>query len=69
MSKGIYTLLISLDKPQVITIGKLGKVLFSDGYYVYVGSALNSLEPRIAIHLKKRRRSTGISIIFYKKPG
>jgi sugar fermentation stimulation protein A len=55
VSKGIYTLLIKLDKPRTITIGKLGRVCFSAGYYVYVGSALNGLESRIARHLKKKK--------------
>lgn len=53
MSKGIYTLLITLDKPRTITIGKRGKIFFSAGYYAYVGSALNGLESRIDRHLKK----------------
>ena len=55
MSKGIYTLIIRFDKPQAITIGKLGRVSFPAGYYVYVGSALNGLESRIARHLKKEK--------------
>lgn len=36
-------------------IGKLGRVSFLAGYYVYVGSALNGLESRIARHLKKKK--------------
>ena len=55
MLKGIYTLLIILDKPKTITIGKLGRVSFPAGYYAYVGSALNGLESRIARHLKKEK--------------
>ena len=55
MLKGIYTLLIKLDKPQAITIGKLGSVSFPAGYYAYVGSALNGLESRIVRHLKKEK--------------
>ena len=55
MIKGIYTLLIRFDRPQAITIGKLGGVSFSAGYYAYVGSALNGLESRIVRHLKKEK--------------
>jgi len=55
MPKGIYTLLIRLDKPRTITIGKRGRVFFPAGYYVYVGSALNGIESRIARHLKKKK--------------
>ena len=53
--KGIYTLLITLDKPQTISIGKRGKVSFPAGHYAYVGSALNGLESRIVRHLKKEK--------------
>ena len=55
MSKGIYTLLIKLDNPRTITIGKQGKIFFPAGYYAYVGSALNGLESRIARNLKKEK--------------
>jgi len=51
--KGIYTLLIKLDRSQTITIGKMGKISFSVGYYAYVGSALNGLDGRIVRHLRK----------------
>jgi Uri superfamily endonuclease len=54
--KGIYTLVIKLHKPQTITIGKMGSISFSAGYYAYVGSALNGLEGRIKRHLKQEKR-------------
>ena len=50
--KGIYTLIIALDRSRTIVIGKRGRILFDAGYYAYVGSALNGLEARIARHLK-----------------
>ena len=53
--KGVYTLLIRLDRPQTITIGKRRRISFASGYYAYVGSALNSLEARIARHLEKNK--------------
>jgi Uri superfamily endonuclease len=52
MLKGIYTLIIKLQKRKDITVGKLGTISFVAGYYVYVGSALNGLSPRIIRHLK-----------------
>ena len=55
MLKGIYTLLIKLDKPLTIIIGRLGRVSFSAGHYAYVGSALNGLESRVARHLRKEK--------------
>ena len=53
--KGIYTLIIALDKPRTITIGKRGKISFAPGYYAYVGSALNGLGARISRHLKENK--------------
>ncbi len=54
--KGSYTLLIELKKDQDIQIGKLGKISFKKGCYVYVGSALNGLEQRINRHLRKSKK-------------
>ena len=55
MLKGVYILIIKLQKKRDITIGKLGTISFVAGYYVYVGSALNGLSPRIARHLKSEK--------------
>jgi Uri superfamily endonuclease len=55
MLKGVYTLIIKLQKGRDITIGKLGTISFAAGYYVYVGSALNGLSSRIARHLKSEK--------------
>ena len=42
--KGCYCLIISMNDKKTIKIGKkLGKTTFKEGYYVYVGSAMNSL--------------------------
>ncbi|MFQ6040292.1 MAG: DUF123 domain-containing protein [Candidatus Poribacteria bacterium] len=48
--------MIQLLQPQEIIIGKLGLFLFPPGYYVYTGSALNSLEARIARHRREEKR-------------
>jgi Uri superfamily endonuclease len=43
--KGCYCLIIKLNNDRTVKIGKkLGKIEFKKGYYVYVGSAMNSLE-------------------------
>ena len=55
MLKGIYTLLITLNTPTIISVGKLGEISFSEGYYVYVGSALNGLEARLARHFNENK--------------
>lgn len=49
--RGSYCLIICLRKDVTIQIGKYASIDFTRGYYVYVGSALNSLESRIRRHL------------------
>jgi len=55
-NKGIYNLVIKLDKGNSIDIGKLGSIKFPEGYYVYTGSALNYLDKRILRHFKKKKK-------------
>ena len=55
MLRGIYVLVIKLPKSRAITIGKLGTLPFSYGYYAYVGSAFNGVEARITRHLRKEK--------------
>jgi len=54
--KGCYCLIINLEKSSKIKIGKLGKIDFEEGYYVYVGSAMNYLESRIKRHLSSTKK-------------
>lgn len=54
--KGSYILLIKLDQEKNIKIGKRGLIKFQLGYYVYVGSALNSLNRRINRHLNTLKK-------------
>lgn len=56
MTKGVYQLLIKLDKTAMIQVGKLGEFTFPKGYYIYTGSAMGGLEARIARHLSKSKR-------------
>ena len=56
MSKGIYCLTIKLSKKHKIKIGRLGTFCFQRGYYVYAGSAQNSLEARIERHLRQGKK-------------
>ena len=53
--KGIYCLIIFLDKDKSINIGKR-IIFFPKGFYCYVGSALNSLKKRIERHYKKNKK-------------
>lgn len=55
--KGCYCLIINLNEETKIKIGKkLGVILFKKGHYVYVGSAMNSLESRINRHLSNNKK-------------
>ncbi|MBQ6511813.1 DUF123 domain-containing protein [Methanobrevibacter sp.] len=79
--KGCYCLIINLDKTSKIKIGKLGKINFNRGHYVYVGSAMNSLTARINRHLSEEKKlhwhidyllkneNAGISEVIYNVSG
>ncbi|HIP90209.1 MAG TPA: GIY-YIG nuclease family protein [Candidatus Nanopusillus sp.] len=54
MDKGSYLLLIFLPKDIRIPVGSLKNVNFKRGYYIYVGSALNSLTGRVKRHLTQK---------------
>ena len=54
---GTYALLIELDTPMDIDVGKIGSVLFQPGWYCYVGSALNGLRGRVARHLRRDKKT------------
>lgn len=79
--KGIYILLIKIDKNREIEIGSLGKINFDKGIYSYIGSAQNNLEKRIQRHKVKNKKLkwhidyllknkyVKILKIYYKKAG
>ena len=54
--KGIYVLIIRIEKTIKTRIGTLGDLTFIQGLYAYVGSAQNSLELRVARHRRKEKR-------------
>ena len=53
---GLYALVLRLDEPEEITVGKLGRVMFPSGYYIYVGRARKGLYGRVARHRRKYKR-------------
>lgn len=64
--KGSYCLIINIKKDTDIKIGKkLGFINFKKGCYVYVGSAMNSLNPELKDICQTIRKSTGMLITFY----
>ena len=54
--KGIYVLIIQVNKPITVNVGAIGNITFKKGLYAYVGSAQTNLEKRIKRHLRKEKR-------------
>jgi Uri superfamily endonuclease len=53
--KGCYVLILALDHPADIAVGKLGLINFPVGKYAYTGSALGGLDARIARHFRSEK--------------
>ncbi len=51
--QGTYCLSIEVDRDLEIKVGALGVTYFLKGKYVYIGSALNSMIPRLERHLRQ----------------
>jgi len=51
-----YQLHIRVQKPVIISIGKLGTFEFAAGEYVYTGSGKRNLEQRLSRHLLRSKR-------------
>ncbi len=56
VDKGSYLLILQLEKDNKIQVGGLEEIYFKKGYYVYIGSALNSLSKRILRHKRKNKK-------------
>lgn len=54
--KGTYCLIIENRKNIEIKVGAIGQVPFKAGFYIYIGSAMNSLIPRINRHLSNKKK-------------
>jgi len=57
--KGAYILYLEVQQSLTLNIGILKRCLFPAGRYVYVGSALNGIEKRIARHRRIAHQKTG----------
>jgi sugar fermentation stimulation protein A len=54
--QGSYLLILNLKRNRKIDVGKLGKVHFRKGFYLYVGSAMANLSKRMERHRHLRKR-------------
>jgi sugar fermentation stimulation protein A len=52
---GSYLVILEVEEDRVLSVGALGEVSFSKGYYVYVGSAMKNLTKRIERHRRLRK--------------
>ncbi|MHC2994557.1 MAG: GIY-YIG nuclease family protein [Candidatus Atribacteria bacterium] len=52
-----YVLLIDVLKDFKTVVGRLGRVSFKKGNYIYIGSAKGYLEARLRRHLKKDKKT------------
>ncbi len=55
--KGLYVLLVDLDKEIDITVGALGNINFKAGSYAYAGRAKRGLGKRLERHLSSNKRN------------
>jgi sugar fermentation stimulation protein A len=55
---GTYLLVMRREGPQSVRVrvGALGEIELNPGYYVYVGSGMGALEPRIRRHMSTRKK-------------
>lgn len=51
-----YQLLIEVDRPVWVSVGRFGRFEFAAGRYVYTGSAKRHIEARIARHLAQEKK-------------
>jgi len=54
--RGSYILILRLPEKTSLQVGKLGRVQFRAGYYLYVGSARANLTRRLERHRRLRKR-------------
>ncbi len=54
--RGSYVLILELKRDRNIPVGKMGRVPFKKGFYLYVGSAMANLSKRIERHRHLRKR-------------
>jgi sugar fermentation stimulation protein A len=54
--RGAYIIILRLKEDRKISIGRLGRLKFKKGYYIYIGSAKRGLSERIKRHKRKKKK-------------
>ncbi len=54
--RGSYMVILRVESDLGLSLGGLGGVLFREGFYIYVGSAMKGLDSRIGRHRRRRKR-------------
>jgi sugar fermentation stimulation protein A len=54
--RGSYLLILQLQKKRNLSVGRLGRIAFRPGFYIYVGSAMRALGKRLDRHRRTRKR-------------
>ena len=55
--KGIYVLILRIEKEKSLNVGKIGQFVFKPSYYAYVGSAMSGVQ-RLKRHLKNLKKGS-----------
>jgi sugar fermentation stimulation protein A len=54
--RGSYVLVLSLAEDRFLDFGRLGRIFFRKGFYLYAGSAMVNLTARMKRHVRRRKR-------------
>lgn len=54
---GSYILIVRIDKDRLIKIVKLGRFIFKEGEYFYVGSAKSGISRRVSRYFNEKRKT------------
>lgn len=54
--KGVYAVFFNVETNRKVEIGALGEKEFEKGLYVYIGSAMNSMESRVSRHFSRQKK-------------
>ena len=63
--KGVYIVLFELKSKKEIEVGALNNLSFEPGRYIYIGSAMNSLESRVGRHFSGNKENTHWHIDYF----